>query len=173
MIQTLFFSVLLFSISVFADSKLMNVEREMKQCNVLIIADDGNYLECIDKKKYNSDRVPCWLSGDGSMLITTQESILKSQLLPIHLDNWKHDLAVRISVGDYRLLGIGGVGIGYPALKNKEDLCRLGGKYFDGTSDAIESKGHSALMQKFRRYAEAYNSAMLRKYHNNEIPLNK
>jgi len=111
--------------------------------------------------------LPCWLSGDYSKMITSQESMLKSYLLAINLDQPIADAKIRIKNGDYRLIGIGGIGVGYPGLNLKIEgdiLCELGGRYLMGTSDGQEGRSHAALILKFGKYAEKYNAEILRFY---------
>jgi hypothetical protein len=109
--------------------------------------------------------MPCWMSGDYSQMITSQEAMLKTYLLPINLDAPEVDAKVRIRHGDYRLIGIGGLGIRYPGLDKKSQgnvLCRLGGRYIQGTSDAQEGESHAMLNTKFLEYAESYNAYVMR-----------
>lgn len=109
--------------------------------------------------------IPCWMSGDYSQMITSQEAMLKTYLLPINLDAPEVDAKVRIRHGDYRLIGIGGLGIRYPGLDKKSQgdvLCRLGGRYIQGTSDALEGKSHAMLIANFLQYAESYNAYVMK-----------
>ena len=113
------------------------------------------------------DKFPCWISGDSSKEITSQEAILKTYLLPIDLSDPEGDAKKRITHGDYRLVGVGGVGLRYPALDKSEDgniLCIFGGRYIRGTSDAHESKNHVQLMSKFTAYAKVYNEVIIDYY---------
>lgn len=113
------------------------------------------------------EKVPCWVSGDSSKVITSQEAILKTYLLPIDLSDPQGDAKKRITHGDYRLVGIGGVGLKYPALdksENRNILCKFGGRYIQGTSDAHESKNHAQLMSRFTAYAKAYNEVIIDYY---------
>ena len=112
-------------------------------------------------------KMPCWITGDYSEMITTQEAILKSYLYPMNLKDPVADAKLRINNGDYRLIGIGGIGISYPGIDLRHDgdiLCKLGGRYLQGTSDAHESKSHSQLIQKFSEYAGKYNAVVIEYY---------
>jgi hypothetical protein len=113
-------------------------------------------------------KVPCWVSGDSSKVITSQEAILKTYLLPIDLSDPQGDAKKRITHGDYRLVGIGGVGLKYPALdksdENRNILCKFGGRYIRGTRDAHESENHTQLMSRFTAYAKAYNEVIIGYY---------
>jgi len=116
---------------------------------------------------YAQENVPCWVSGDVSKVITSQEAILKTYLLPIHLNDPEGDAEIRISHGDYRLVGITGIGLEYPSLdKSKEGqiLCEFGGRYIQGTSDVYESDVHAQLISKFTEYAKAYNAVIISYY---------
>ncbi|MBB5211505.1 hypothetical protein [Microbulbifer hydrolyticus] len=109
-----------------------------------------------------SDEIPCWMNPD-TVPETTQLAVLKTYLLPINLDSPGKDLEARVKHQDYRFITIGGFGIGYPGLSNKEFLCKYGSRYIMGTSDALESKEHSRLTHEFSRYAKEYNMALERK----------
>jgi len=103
-----------------------------------------------------AENVPCWMNPD-TVPETTQVAILKTYLLPINLETPESDLTARISHEDFRFIAIGGFGVEYPGLKNKELLCIYGFRYIIGTSDALESKEHRNLIQAFKNYAMRYN----------------
>ena len=110
---------------------------------------------------------PCWLEASPTPLV----AVLKTFRLPIRLDQPEADARLRMTHGDMRLLGVGGIGIGYPGLGGIEDvpiLCALGGRYIEGTSDGIEGVEHAQLMEAFRLYAAEYNSVILAWYRNQE-----
>ena len=111
----------------------------------------------------SNNKIPCWVSGDAPDVITSQLSILKSYLLPINLDDPEGDAKKRIHNKDYRLLGIGGLGVEFPSVDSseKEILCTLGWRYIQGTSDVHESKEHIELIKKFKKYSEIYNKKIL------------
>ncbi len=103
--------------------------------------------------------VPCWMNPD-TIPETTQVAVLKTHLLLINLDAPESDLDARISHKDFRFIAIGGFGMEFPGLKNKELLCTYGFRFITGTSDALESKEHGELMGSFRLYAQKYNIKM-------------
>ena len=123
-----------------------------------------------------AQETPCYLDEDNhTPPITTQIAVLKSYLYPINLDSPVDDAKLRIKLGDYRLLGIGGFGLTYPPLdlqKDSEILCTLGERYIQGTSDAIEGKEHSELISKFTEYATKYNEYIIQEYKNGNIKSN-
>ncbi|MBB5210262.1 hypothetical protein [Microbulbifer hydrolyticus] len=109
-----------------------------------------------------SNEIPCWMNPD-TVPETTQLALLKTYLLPINLNSPRKDVEARIKHKDYRFIAIGGFGIGYPGLSNKELLCKYGSRYIMGTSDALESKEHGKLSHEFNSYAKEYNMALERK----------
>ncbi|WP_299263139.1 hypothetical protein [uncultured Psychrosphaera sp.] len=106
-----------------------------------------------------AENVPCWMNPDTIPEIT-QVAVLKTHLLPINLDAPENDLKVRISHKDFRFIAIGGFGVEYPGLKNKELLCTHGFRFITGTSDGLESKEHGELTHAFKVYAKKYNMKM-------------
>lgn len=113
------------------------------------------------------EKTPCWVSGDSSRIITSQEAMLKTYLLAINLDDPKGDAKKRLSHGDYRLIGVGGIGLEYPSLdlsKEGHILCEFGGRYIQGTSDVYESEAHAHLSSKFAEYARSYNIVVIQHY---------
>jgi len=70
------------------------------------------------------------------------------------------------------LIGVGGLGIGYPGLNVPDDgniLCELGGRYLQGIGDVYESKSHSKLMKQFAEYAKRYNMEIIASYQAGKI----
>src|SRR5690606_32515014 len=106
-----------------------------------------------------AEEVPCWADHDA-IPETSQVSVLKTHLLPIRLESPQSDLDLRLEHQDYRFIAIGAFGVTYPGLKDKELLCVHGYRYITGTSDAIESKEHSQLVQAFTAYAVKYNTLL-------------
>ena len=107
-----------------------------------------------------ADERPCWLDPD-LISSTSQFALLRTLQLPIRLDKPEEDARLRMKHGDFRLIGIGGLGVTYPGLKNMELLCKIGGRYIEGTSDMIEGKEHADLIEKFREYATKYNKIII------------
>lgn len=128
------------------------------------------FLSCMLSASYafsGEERIPCWVSGDNSEVITSQEAILKTYLLPVDLNDPQGDAKKRIIHGDYRLVGIGGFGLEYPALEKSTDgdiLCKFGGRYMQGTSDVYESESHAQLTSRFVGYAKSYNEIIIDYY---------
>ena len=121
----------------------------------------------------SEEQIPCWVSGDTIKVITSQEAILKTYLLPFDFNDPEGDAKIRISHGDYRLLGIGGFGLEYPSLDKSKDghiLCEFGGRYIQGTSDAYENESHAELISRFVEYAEAYNLVIINYYRLRILP---
>ena len=106
-----------------------------------------------------AEDVPCWMNPDV-IPETTQVAVLKTHLFPINLNTPENDLAARITHKDFRFIAIGGFGMEFPGLKNKELLCTHGFRFIAGTSDVLESKEHGELMGAFRLYAQKYNIKM-------------
>ena len=114
------------------------------------------------------ENLPCWLSGDTSGVITSKEALLKTYLLRIELSDPKGDAKKRINHGDYRLIGIGGLWLGYPALNMPKDgdiLCKFGGRYIQGTSDVSGSVSYARLEAMFVKYAKVYNEVIIDYYY--------
>lgn len=118
----------------------------------------GLFLVFLSSLVLADDR-PCWHDPDLNP-DTTQTAILKTYLLPIRLESPREDLELRIEHDDYRFIAIGGFGMEFPGLRNKELLCQHGFRYISGTSDALESREHGELIQAFSEYAEQYNSLL-------------
>ena len=113
-----------------------------------------------------ADEKPCWMDPDF-VSPTKQLALLRTLLLPIRLDKPEEDAYLRMKHGDYRLIGIGELGITYPGLENMELLCKVGGRYIEGTSDMVEGEEHANLMRKFRKYAEEYNKIIISTWESN------
>ncbi len=99
--------------------------------------------------------------------LTSQESILRTYLLPTNLDDPKGDAYLRIDQGDYRLLGVAGFTIEFPTIDKVEDdqiICELGTRVIDGTSDVFESLKTADLMARYREYARVYNQTLVGHY---------
>ena len=92
-----------------------------------------------------AEDVPCWMNPD-TIPETTQVAVLKTHLLPINLHSPENDLEARITHKDFRFIAIGGFGLEFPGLKNKELLCTHGFRFITGTSDALEGKEHGKLI---------------------------
>lgn len=116
--------------------------------------------------KIVADEKSCWLDPD-LVSPTKQLALLRTLQLPIRLDKPEEDARLRMKHGDFRLLGIGELGIIYPGLENMDLLCKVGGRYIEGTSDVIEGEEHAKLMQKFREYAEKYNKLIISTWESN------
>jgi|SRR6056297_519124 len=105
--------------------------------------------------------LPCWLDPDREVSpSTTQLAVLRSYLLPIDLEAPARDLQARIQHGDLRFLGIGGLGMGFPGLENRELICEHGFRYIQGTTDGLDSPEHGRLVGRFEQYATEYNSLL-------------
>ncbi len=124
-------------------------------------------LLCFSCSSYAQNDLPCWVTGEYPNLLTKQEAMLKSYLLPMDLNDPIADAEVRIKNGDYRLIGVGGLGVSYLGLNMPSDsemLCELGGRYLQGTGDVHESKSHDNLMKRFAEYAKQYNMKIIASY---------
>ena len=106
-----------------------------------------------------AENVPCQNHPETSPK-TTQLGVLKTQLLPINLEFAQEDLVARLAHHDYRFIAIGGFGITYPGLENRELLCAHGFRFIHGTSDGLDSREHNQLVQAFTRYATTYNKLL-------------
>lgn len=106
-----------------------------------------------------ADHPLCWDSQETTPE-TTQVAILKTHLLPIRLESPQSDLALRLEHKDFRFIAIGAFKMTYPGLSDRELLCVYGFRYITGTSDALESKEHSQLIQAFTNYAKKYNTLL-------------
>ena len=122
---------------------------------------------CVACVSNAEEKPPCWVSGDSSKVITSQEAMLKTYLLPINLIDPKGDAEKRLNHGDYRLIGVAGLGLEYPPLNLSREghiLCEFGGRYIQGTSDVYESEAHADLASKFAEYAKSYNAVIIEYY---------
>ena len=119
-------------------------------------------------ERISGAKLPCWISGDDWESKTSQKAILMTYLLPINLDDPKGDAKLRLEHGDYRFLGIGGLGVIYPSIDMGRDvnaLCVYGGRYIEGTSDLYEGSNHIALSSKLLEYAQSYNQYVIDHYY--------
>lgn len=95
---------------------------------------------------------------------TSVYGMLKTELLPINLDNPETDAILRINMKDYRFLGyhnFSGLQVPEVGGTNNAVLCRFGLKVFSGISDSYESKEHRILSEKMKTYANKYNLYLL------------
>ena len=115
-------------------------------------------------ERLSEAELPCWITGDDWGIKTTQKAMLMTYLLPVNLDDPKGDAELRLEHGDYRFLGVGGLGVSYPSINMSRDvnaLCEYGGRYIEGTSDLYEGSEHMALSSKFLKYAQSYNQYVI------------
>lgn len=92
-----------------------------------------------------------------------KESILENELGILNLENPKQDLTAKIGHDDFRFIGLYGYAKYFPGI-NENDyplIDKYGALMLEGASDFIESEKHGELIEKAKRYAEIYNTALL------------
>jgi hypothetical protein len=96
-------------------------------------------------------------------VVTSGTAILKTTLRALNTEDPAADLRTNIGNGDYRFIDIYGF-VCYPPGVTEQELplvSKYGMRALDGTSDAIESDEHAALMRKAVKYAETYNELLV------------
>jgi hypothetical protein len=98
-------------------------------------------------------------------------TILAATLSTLNLSNPVADLDANLARGDRRFVGLYGINCSPPDLNASFDgvVARFGTRCLPGTSDAIESPKHAALIDSARRYANAYNWELLHRIRDGRV----
>jgi hypothetical protein len=112
------------------------------------------------------------LAAVGCNVSTPETSRLEATLSQLSLDHPTADLDKNVRGGDKRFIGVNGFVCGAPGLSG--DSNRLIGRYgihcLEGTSDVVEGSRHKELILQATRYAEAYNTELLRRIRSGLVP---
>ena len=95
---------------------------------------------------------------------STQDSASVTKLRWVEHADAVADAAKALSLGDHRLVGVYGYTLIVPGIdsaKQSSYVTRYGVRALEGTSDALESATHAALVNKAKEYALRYNSYIL------------
>jgi hypothetical protein len=94
-----------------------------------------------------------------------KELTLRNELKILNIENPKQDLTARIGRDDFRFIGLYGYNNYFPGINENDSplIDKYGALMLEGTSDSIESKEHNELIQKAKKYAEIYNTALLKR----------
>jgi hypothetical protein len=98
-------------------------------------------------------------------------TILAATLSTLNLSNPVADLDANLARGDSRFVGLYGINCAPPDLNASFDsvIARFGTRCLPGTSDAIESPKHQALIDSARRYANTYNWELLHRIRDGRV----
>jgi hypothetical protein len=102
---------------------------------------------------------------DNKKSLMTQTETLKATLSRLNLGNPEKDIDTNIANADLRFICICGYACYAPGV-DKSDLSltkKYGTRCLEGTSDVIEGEEHGKLIETARKYAERYNTALLKK----------
>ena len=107
--------------------------------------------------------VACAPSASDSTPHGKNAALLATTLGSLHLSDPTVDLDANLKRGDVRFVGVYGFSCVAPGVEEEAATSRYGINCLAGTSDAIESTEHAALIQRARDYAERYNSELQRR----------